>query len=538
MALINSTKVEPPDNDKNSAGEHSSPGQERSYVAAILDDNHLIEDAITDDLGMITVLEYRHILGLIFQLYQEKWTSIDRHTILNLAEKSPRVANALIEMGGIEALERICSNQMSVKNFEKNRIELKQLFGKRQLILGMCERVEEIKKNAASLELDELVKLAEDSVMEVSSRVYSVNDYIVVGEDPDTYITNSENELALGITFKGVMTNMAPYDEMFGGFGNGRLHVFGAPTGCGKSLLSVNMSLSCAYGMLLTDPRYKVCVIDTGELMYKGDWFPRLIAADSGVRTKSIQKNWYVRNDGEREAVRESMRKINDDKRIIWKTMPDFDGPSVRSCIRRAVKREGVNVIFFDNIKINPRWEEGQGVYNKLGDLAQYMKDAAMELEIPVVAFIQLTSDGTVTGRRKLGMTEPHVSMFAGGQRILHNTDVGGVLDWEDYEDPGNDNRKLIVQKARNDRSHRPGEYMRCIGDLRRSKLVVIENILKTPLDNDSSGVNPSHVRMLELPSGLPANEDLIMPGDLPFEVNRPIDLDNPEPKKTKLDRF
>lgn len=500
------------------AEKHSSPGQERSYVAAILEDNNLIEDIINDDLAMLTVPEYRHIVGHVLQLYNEGWHKIDRYSVVNLAEKSPRVAEVLMKMGGIEALERICSYQMATINFAKNREELRQLYAKRQFITGLEKQYQQAKASAESLSIEELMKQADDTLTEVNSRILVVNDYSFAAPDEDEFIAEAERALAAGFTFSGVPTNMHPYDEMFGGFGKGRLHVFGAPTGCGKSLLSVNWSLSMAYGMLPTDRQYKVCVIDSGELMKWDDWFPRLLAAHSGVRTKSIQRKWFARNAGEKEAIRQSLRAFKANP-IIWKQMTDFDAQNIKAFIRRIVKREGAEIILFDNVKINPNWTKGEDPYLKLGHMVQAMKDAAIEMGVPVVAFIQLTSDGTVTGRKKLGMTEPHVSMFAGGQRILQNTDIGGVLDFEDYDDPSNDNRKLIIQKARNDRSHRPGEFMRCIGDLRRSHLVVVENILKSALDDDGSGYAPKHTRIIDPATiQMTAESDPDMMDDFPFE--------------------
>jgi replicative DNA helicase len=810
------------------------PGAERSYVAAILLKNELIDTAIEDDLGMLTDANYRAVVSGIFFLYNQGWKDVSKETIANLADKIPEVRQTLMEMGGIEYLERICSYEMSVVNFPKTRETLKNLHARRKLVEGLKRQAEEIEALAEQDEMttEELVRHAETYMADVSTAVHDKPDFIVVSYDPEEFLAADQAEFDAGIHFKGVTSNMPAYDEMMGGFGNGRLHVFGAPTGChrkgqgilmfdgsirvvedimvgdllmgpdsqprkvlslhrgsqemarivptkgmpwvvnldhilslvgiegakhsnrslgnkgqivdvsvrewmgwskwkkhvhkifrtgvnfqgqadlpvepyllgvllgdghmgspvsvssadheihaaleiaadqlglsvsvknfgttretssiinlkggtntltreiralelhgsrsgnkfipsqyktasrhqrldilaglmdtdgslhgtgydfisksetlasdvafvarslgfaaymkpctkscqtgasgtyyrvsidgdcseiplriarkradarrqkkdvlrtgftvellpaedyfgftvsgdhrylledftvthncGKSLLSVNWTRSMALGLTADDPLYKVGVIDTGELMYRDDWLPRLLACDSGVRIKSIQKKWYVQNAAEKEAVRRSLIRIRKNP-ILWEQMPDFDGPAVRAFIKRWVRRYGVQAVLFDNIKINPNWGGGKDVYNKVGDLAQYIKDAAVQCEIPVIAFIQLTSDATVTGRAKIGMKKPHVSMFAGGQRTLQNTDVGGVMDWEDYDDWANDNRMLLIQKGRNDRIHRKDEGMVCHGDLRRARLMVAENRLDGPLDNDGS---------------------------------------------------
>jgi hypothetical protein len=375
---------------------------------------------------------------------------------------------------------------------------------------------------------EDLLKQAEQTIIDASAAVHQKKSWIVVAHDPEEYIEAKRQEMAQGITFRGVPTNMPGYDEMMDGFGNGRLHVFGAPTGCGKSLMNVNFSYTCAYGLKPGDRQCKVAVIDTGELMYWEDWFPRMLACASGVKTKSIQKNWFVNNRAEEEAVRRAMRQFQQNP-ILWYSMPDFDGPGIYALIRTLVKREGVDLVLFDNIKINPRWD-GKETHNMIGDLAQYLKDAAVAFEIPVVAFIQLTSDGSITGRKKVGMARPHISMFAGGQRTLQNADIGGVMDWENHEDPANHNRILMIQKGRNDQVHYKDEHMLLLGDLRRARLTVVENRTITPVDRAGDPNKAVANRVIVPTAGLDPVDEAIVESETFDVTSQAVGLLTPPP--------
>jgi hypothetical protein len=60
-----------------------------------------------------------------------------------------------MKMGGIEALERICSYQMATVNFAKNREELRQLYAKRQFVAGLEKQYKQEKKELERLKADE-----------------------------------------------------------------------------------------------------------------------------------------------------------------------------------------------------------------------------------------------------------------------------------------------------------------------------------------------------------------------------------------------
>lgn len=453
-------------------------GSERVCIGSTLIDNKLFYE-YGDDFSeeIFTNPVWRGIFKLQRHLHNEGY-EVDKNTIINCAGRMSEVADMLSSVGGIEILDNAIAFD-DTKNFAKHVSTIRNLYDKRMIVEDKRRELSEIERMAhdESVTPSQIIETIDTHAVDISAKIHKVDDYNIVIIDPADFLKRAEAKKAAGRTFEGVKTNMPAFDDMIGGLANGRLYVLGAPTGCGKSLLNISLAAASAYGFKPGDQQSKHLIIDTGELIYRDDFLPRLLSNMSGVFSRKIMNHSWVDNDFDKKRIQDAARRMNENP-IIWKQMTDFDGPQVRSLIRRMKHKFGIECVWFDNIKINPRWKQSEA-YGKIGDLAQYLKDTAVELEIPIFAMIQLTNDATVVGKKKSGFTHAHVDMFAGGRRTLQNTDIGIAMDWLNPEDPYDDNRIMMVQKNRFGEFHRKGEYFEATGDLRQSKLFIAKNHIR-----------------------------------------------------------
>lgn len=485
-------KVEKDQSEKNNEellAELSFPGAERVCVGAPLVDNNFFHEFGEDFNEEVFTNEGWRALYRLERYLHNKGFEVDKNTILNCADKFPEVAQLLEKAGGPEILDRVTAIQ-DIKNFDKYLKKIRDAYDKRMVISVKEQELKELKKSAINEETEakDLVKIIDDNSVEISAKVHRVDVYHTPSFDEQEFLNRAIKAQKEGKTFNGVKTNMRPWDDWLGGLANGRFYVLGSGTGYGKSLLNISMLISSAYGVLPGDPTSRHLVIDTGELIYEDDFLPRMLANISRVHEYKISGNTWHLNDLDKNRVMAAMKKVNTHKNIFWHQMPDFDGPKVRNLIRRMKHKEGIECVWFDNIKVNPNWKSSEQ-YAKIGDLSQYLKDASVALGIPVFALIQLTSDATSVGQKKLNL-EINVDMFAGGRRVLQNADMGLTMDYLDKENPFDDSRNIRVGKSRFTPWHRSGEHFVVQGDLRCCSLTIVDNVLSASAENRKNGIS------------------------------------------------
>lgn len=452
------------------------PGIERACIGGLIINSELfyeIEDDFPEDA--FSDKNWRIMFRLLRSLHNSG-QKISKDSIIVQAEKIPEASEMLLAEDGIKLLES-AMRIPDIANFHSHLKELKDLFNKRTLLKDKREEIAYLENKISDRDysISEIIDDLDKKSSEINVKVKDLNEYVSVGSacSEEEFIKRSEDKINQGIGL-GIPTNMKPWDDMLGGLIGGRLYVLGAPTGCGKSILTTAIAAESAYG---GERRTKHLVIDTGELIYEDDFEPRLLANLSGVPTNLIANGSYVKNEFYKKRVRDAWKKMNNDPCIFWTQMHDFDGTKIKSLIKRMIHKEGIESVFFDLIKINSNWKISER-YEKIADLAQYLKDAAVTLNIPVWANIQLTSDSKVVGMKKLGMKSLHVDMFAGGTKTLQQTDVGLILDFANRENQRDNNRKLIVGKGRSLEIHGEGEYIDIQGNLACSRMEMVQNVL------------------------------------------------------------
>lgn len=126
---------------------------------------------------------------------------------------------------------------------------------------------------------------------------------------------------------------------------------------------------------------------------------------------------------------------------------PNMKLMDLKSMARRMVKENGVKIIFIDYMGlITPENRMSPG-YEQMSLVSKTLKNLARELEVPVVALVQLN--------REAEGQEPSLNQIRGSGRIEQDADVVIFLHRDrkgesGCEGSGAQDAKLIVAKQRN----------------------------------------------------------------------------------------
>lgn len=226
----------------------------------------------------------------------------------------------------------------------------------------------------------------------------------------------------------------SPWDGLnktIGGFGAGRMYVFGARPGVGKSALAAQAAYTLA--------RDGAVVFATME-MDKGEVYSRIIAqqasiyhgglkADSPEYMRAQEESWLA------DQVRD-IRVVDDGTQSV---------ASIRSVVRSVNRETPVVGVIVDYIHLLTTPDSKQNEVARIADITRGLKQLAMDFKVPVIALSQLNRN--VSGRID---PKPTLADLRGSGSIEQDADVVVFL-YRDTEvvDPFNQTVNVYVGKNR-----------------------------------------------------------------------------------------
>lgn len=226
----------------------------------------------------------------------------------------------------------------------------------------------------------------------------------------------------------GLDTGLKALNKATGGFRGSRLYVFGADTGVGKTNLCVYFARKLALEQNRPGVIYSV-EMTTEEML------ERMILAIAEVDGDDVREGRLTAEDRHRlEQAREVIRKAP--LRVVRVRRMDIS--EVRQDMRRAKANDGAEWFAFDYIQrgkaksFNP-----QGKVDEIGIITEELKDAAEELDVPVLAYSQVTRSAGKAGAlptkhdlRGSGEIENDAD-FVG---LMHRPELCGMDVWEELD--------------------------------------------------------------------------------------------------------
>lgn len=209
------------------------------------------------------------------------------------------------------------------------------------------------------------------------------------------------------------LTKFPCFSDFIGGLKKKALIVGAARPKRGKSTMQFGMAIDVGIHQGLP-----VGVVESE--MDRLEQEDRLVACLSSVETKKIENGLFVKSKEDCAAIKEALDLIEKEGKIYIRRLPIFDTKSIISSFRLMKALYDIKVGFFDQIK-DTMDSSGSGQNEKesqrLGWLALALKLTAEELDIPIVANMQLSRSG-VDAQLASGDIDP-ATVLADSDKVL-----------------------------------------------------------------------------------------------------------------------
>lgn len=226
------------------------------------------------------------------------------------------------------------------------------------------------------LSLEDLNEYVNNGINGLAERFIFGEDTVQFGEKVDSIwaeICEDRNEDG---TF-GIPNKIDSLNDYYT-FGNGELVLVAGQTGKGKSSLFLNQT---TYSLQQGIP----CVTIDSELTDKV-FLPRMLANISGVPVRQIRAGTYGREDEKK--VKEAMEWIKAQP-FVHEYVPIFNKIKIEQICRKWKNQNKLGFLCYDYIKPTERYGAAE-ISQSLGLMADFLKSIAGNMDIPVIAGLQL----------------------------------------------------------------------------------------------------------------------------------------------------
>lgn len=379
--------------------------------------------------------QHKHIYSAISALY-EKNHPVDITTVTQELRRSGK----LEESGGAYYVTLLTNRVVSSANIEYHIAILQQKWLRREMIRifseGIKESFEDSEDVFESLDRNSIALIDLYNTLNVSS-IQSVGD---IARDNLQSIMNANGEEIIGVP-----TGFVVVDKLINGFQKGDLIIIAGRPGMGKTAFGVSVVVNTSVGL----------GVPSGILsleMTKSQLVMRMQTILSGVQYQDL-KGGRV-DDYQKNKVIEETNTLTNAPIYIDDT-PSLSLIQVRAKALDMVKRFGVKIIFIDYLQLmSGSGKRGQNREQEVSEISRGLKALAKELDIPVVAFSQLSRKVEERG----GDKKPKLSDLRESGAIEQDADLVIFLYRPEYynifeDEEGNSTADIgvvIVEKHRN----------------------------------------------------------------------------------------
>jgi replicative DNA helicase len=286
----------------------------------------------------------------------------------------------LDRIGGYPYLDALFSSEISPLNlgvYIKQILDASLLFKLRKSLIVGAEDVYNSANNQG-VSASELLSDVENRILSLSLETLKIDDGVQISDGLEERLKEFESNPT---QINGIRSGFSILDRITNGFKPGGLYVLAARPKIGKSVSQMNMA-----SYIAMYEQKSVLYLDTE--MSKEEFQTRQLSHISGVPERIILNGLYVNDEKQLKAVYyglEIMKKI----RLYHKYIPGFRMDDVKSIVRKYKAKEGIDILFFDYIKM-VEMSENYNETQTLGYLTSSLKDLAGMLGIPCVAACQL----------------------------------------------------------------------------------------------------------------------------------------------------
>jgi len=358
----------------------------------------------------------------------------DLQTIISYLMNNPE---RLKEAGGIGTVSDLTSEMPSSANIDYY-VDRVLSFSKRRQIV---EAAENLASSAYEIgrDVNEIISEAEEKIFrlnETGSKIEIRSMKSIIPEVMQKIEERYRNQGGL----TGIPSGIPELDRMTNGFQDSNLIIIGARPSIGKTAIAVNMMEHIAVEKKIPCGFFSLEMPDTQIV-------ERLSSMKGRIDSFKIKTGRLSIPD--LKNLNTALGKIFEGPLYVV-DQPNMKLLDLKAMARRMVKENGVKIIFIDYMGlITPENRMSPG-YEQMSLVSKTLKTMARELEIPVVALVQLN--------REAEGQEPSLNQIRGSGSIEQDADVVMFLhrdrkpenESDQVAENGSQDAKLIVAKQRN----------------------------------------------------------------------------------------
>lgn len=431
-------EISPEEGDTTLAG-HALPmphslEAEQSVLGGLLQDAKFF-DAVTEVLGESDFYRpaHRKIYNLLLHLTENE-QPLD---VITVAE-GLSLRDELSAVGGLEYITDLATSVPSSANVVAYAKIVRERSTLRQLI-GAATEISKASYNPAGLASDDLLQLAERSVLKIAEErpkdggFEGVNTLLKKAVEKIDHLFRSDADIT------GLPTGITDLDEKTSGWQNGELIVLAARPSMGKTALALNFVEAAVLS------QEKPVLVFSLE-MPADALVMRMLSSVGRIDQGRIRNGKLTEDDWPKLEV--AARKLKDKKLFIDDTA-GLSPNDVRARVRRIAREHGEPaMIMIDYLQLMQIAGSTEGRTQEISEISRSLKAIAKEYNCPLIALSQLNR-----GVEQRPNKRPMNSDLRESGAIEQDADVILFIYRDDYyneESPEKGVAELIIGKQRN----------------------------------------------------------------------------------------
>ena len=386
---------------------------------------------------------YKESHQRIYSAVIDLFTKEEAIDLLTVSEQLKKKGH-LEEVGGAVYISQLTTKVASAAHIEYHARIIAQKYLQRELIRVSTE----IQNNAYddSLDVDELLETAENSIFEIS-QVGVKNETTQINPIIEEAIRNIEEASKQKEGLSGVPSGFRKLDKITSGWQKSDLIILAARPAMGKTAFVLSMARNIAL-----DFKSPIAVFSLE--MSNVQLVNRLISSECEIGGEQI-KNGRLSNE-EWDHLNHKIKNLQDAPIFVDDT-PGLSIFELRAKCRRLKQKNNISAVFIDYLQLmNAKDLKPGSREQEVSLISRSLKGLAKELNIPIVALSQLNRG--VEGRTGYDGKRPQLSDLRESGAIEQDADMVLFIHRPEYygitEDPdGNDLigvAEVIIAKHRN----------------------------------------------------------------------------------------
>lgn len=348
--------------------------------------------------------EHSNLFTILGSIHKQGANVFDLPFVVAVAQQM----NALDSVGGVDYLQSINGMLISDRNFDIYLQNVLQASTKHRLYNIIQDHLGLIADNSKDgLEASDLIGKVENKILDLSTESRAIKEPLNLG---DTLRELLDKRRYNKVEMIGLSTGFPIFDKQIDGLIQGTLNIIAARLKMGKSTFLSNIAAYVAYRLGVP-----TLYIDT-EMPYD-QWGDRIVAGISGIDERIIKHGGY--SDEVYNTLIERCVKIVEKGKLWHEFMPGYTIDKVIALVKKFYMKHKIGLVVFDYIKEpNASGSASQRKeYQLLGDVTTKLKDIAGELQIPVLAAVQINRDGEIADSDRIARYADVISFWSAREK-------------------------------------------------------------------------------------------------------------------------